>query len=152
MKGSERWLLTRDPSGKRPPKSLFATGLTQTAEQMSRDFMKCWSLDVTLEEGRAPVGIETQRQWSDLAIERPTPLLFGLSSLVALFGRALYPDGPVSLAQPAWSRTQTAPFRDGLAGVRRHLWDHETFPTSPADPGVVVVPRSPFERQSLAIC
>ena len=46
--------------------------------------MKRWSLEVTFEEGRAHGGIETQRQWSDLAIERSTPLLFGLSSLVTI--------------------------------------------------------------------
>jgi len=42
------------------------------------------AIEVTFEEGRAYVGIETQRQWSDLAIERSTPLLFGLYSLVTL--------------------------------------------------------------------
>jgi len=54
-----RWVMTRDPAGKRPPKAIFSTDPTQTAEQMSTDFMKRWSLDVTCEEGRAHVGIET---------------------------------------------------------------------------------------------
>jgi hypothetical protein len=57
--------------------------------------MKRWGLEVTFEESRAHLGVETQRQWSGLAIERSTPLLFSLSSLVALFGQALYPDGCV---------------------------------------------------------
>ena len=39
--------------------------------------MKRWSLEVTFEEGRGHLGFETQRQWSDQAIERSTPLLFG---------------------------------------------------------------------------
>jgi hypothetical protein len=94
-------MLTRDPSGKRPPKALFSTDLTQTAEQIIKDFMKRWSLETTFEESRAHLGIETQRQWSDLAIERSTPLLFGLYSLVILFGQALHPDGQVPLAQAA---------------------------------------------------
>lgn len=122
-----RWVLTRDPSGKRPPKALFSTSLTQTAEQIVNDFMKRWSLEVTFEEGRAHLGIETQRQWSDLAIERSTPMLFGLYSLVTLFGRALHPDGQVPVAQAAWYRKHTATFRDVLALVRRHLWGQETF-------------------------
>jgi DDE superfamily endonuclease len=103
-----RWVLTRDPSGKRPPKALFSIDLTLTAEQIVSDFMKRWSLEVTFEESRAHLGIETQRQWSDLAIERSTPLLFGLSSLVALFGQGLYPDGCVPIAQAAWYHKQTA--------------------------------------------
>jgi len=94
-----RWVLTRDPAGKRPPKAIFSTDPTQSAEQIISDFMKRWSLEVTFEEGHAHLGIETQRQWSDLAIERSTPLLFGLYSLVTLFGQALHPDGCVPVAR-----------------------------------------------------
>jgi hypothetical protein len=147
-----RWVLTRDPSGKHPPKALFSTDPTLTAEQIIKDFMKRWSLEVTFEESRAHLGIETQRQWSDLAIERSTPLLFGLYSLVTLFGQAEYPDGQIPIAQAAWYRKQTATFRDVLAVVRQHLWGQETFSTSPADPGVVLVPRSTLERLCLAVC
>ncbi len=147
-----RWVLTRDPSGKRPPKAIFSTNSTQTAGQIISDFMKRWSLEVTFEESRAHVGIETQRQWSDLAIERATPLLFGLYSLVALFGQALHPDGHIPVAQAAWYRKQTATFCDVLAVVRRHLWGQGTFPTSPTDPDVVLVPRSTLERLSWAVC
>jgi hypothetical protein len=147
-----RWVLTRDPLAKRPPKAIFSTDPAQTAEQIVSDFMKRWSLEVTFEEGRAHLGIETQRQWSDLAIERSTPLLFGLYSLVTLFGQALHPDGHIPVAQAAWYRKQTATFRDVLALVRRHLWGQETFPTSPTDPDAVLVPRSTLERFSLAVC
>ncbi len=68
---------------------------------MVRDEISRWSLEVTFEESRAQLGIETQRQWSDLAIERTTPILFGLSSLVALFGQALHPDGHIPVTQAA---------------------------------------------------
>ena len=146
-----RWVLTRDPSGKRPPKAIFSTDLTQTAVQIIGDFMKRWSLEVTFEEGRAHLGIETQRQWSDLAIERSTPLLFSLYSLVTLFGQALHPEGYIPVAQAAWYRKHTATFRDVLALVRRSLWGQGTFPTSPTDPGVVLVPRSTLERWSVAL-
>jgi hypothetical protein len=147
-----RWVLTRDPSGKRPPKAIFSTNPAQTAEEIIKDFMKRWSLEVTFEESRAHLGIETQRQWSDRAIERSTPLLFGLYSLVTLFGQALHPDGQIPVAQAAWYRKQTATFRDVLAEVRRHLWGQETFPTSPTNPDAVLVPRSTLERLSGAVC
>lgn len=114
-----RWVLTRDPAGKRPPKALFSTDQTQTAEQIIMDFMKRWSLESTFEESRAQLGIETQRQWSDLAVERTTPLLFGLYNLVTLFGQALHPDGNIPIAQSAWYHKQTATFRDVFTVVRR---------------------------------
>jgi hypothetical protein len=126
-----RWVLTRDPDGKRPPKGLVSTDQNQPAEEIVLDFMKRWSLETTFEESRAYLGIETQRQWSDLAIERTTPLLFGLFSLIALFGHALHPDGHIPVAQVAWYRKQVATFHDLLAAVRRHLWGNFTFPHLP---------------------
>lgn len=85
-------------------------------------------------------------------VERTTPLHFGLYSLVTLFGQALHPDGHIPVAQAAWYRKQTATFCDVLAVVRRHLWGLLTFPTSPTDPGVVLLPSSTLERLSWAVC
>jgi hypothetical protein len=129
-----RWVLTRDPLDKRPPKAIFPTDPAQTTDQIASDFMRRWSLEVTFEEGRAHLGIETQRQWSDRAIERSTPLLLGLYSLVTFLEHTLHPDGQIPLTQAAWYRKQTATFRDVLALIRRHLWGQEIFPTSPIDP------------------
>ena len=43
-----------------------------------------WALEVTFAQVRAHLGVETQRQWTDLAITRTTPVLLGLFSLVTL--------------------------------------------------------------------
>ena len=37
------------------------------------------------QESRAHLGVETRRQWSDLAVARTTPALFELFSLVTLW-------------------------------------------------------------------
>jgi hypothetical protein len=114
--------------------------------------MKRWSLEATFEESRAHLGIETQRQWSDLAIERTTPLLFGLYSLVALFGHALAPEGQLPLKQAVWYPKERATFVDILALVRRHLWGNFLFPTSPSDQDVVLLPRSTLAQLAHAVC
>jgi DDE superfamily endonuclease len=147
-----RWVLTRDPVGKRPPKALFSTDQTQPAEAIVRDFMKRWSVEATFEESRAHLGLETQRQWSDRAIERTTPLLFGLYSLVALFGSALAPDGHPPHRKAAWYQKPAATFSDILALVRRRLWGNFDFPTSPSDPDVVLLPRSTLAQLAHAVC
>src|SRR5256884_8610102 len=116
-----------------PPKPSFPPIPPSRQNRSLATRMKRWSLEVTFEEGRAHLGIETQRQWSDQAIERSTPLLFGLDSLVTLFGRALHPNGRIPVAQTAWYRKHTATFRDVLALVRRYLWGQGSFPTSPTD-------------------
>jgi hypothetical protein len=41
-------------------------------------------VEVTFEEARAHLEVETQRQWSDWAIARATPVLLGLDSVVTL--------------------------------------------------------------------
>jgi DDE superfamily endonuclease len=147
-----RWVLTRDPAGKRPAKALFSTDQAQPAEDIVHDFMKRWCLETTFEESRAHVGIETQRQWSDQAIERTTPLLFGLYSLVALVGSALAPTGRPYLQQASWYRKSTATFSDILALVRRHLWGNFVFPTSPSHPDVVLLPRATLAQLAHAAC
>ena len=98
------------------------------------------------------LGLETQRQWSDQAIERTTPLLFGLYSLVALFGSALAPDGRPPHRQATWYHKPAATFSDILALVRRHLWGNFAFPTARSDPDVVLVPRATLAQLAHAVC
>lgn len=141
-----RWVLTRDPQGKREPKAYFSTDQAQSAVEIVEDFVKRWSLEVSYEESRAHLGIETQRQWSDLAIERTTPCLLGLYSLVVLLGQAFHPDGQIPLQQAAWYPKTQATFSDVLATVRRQVWGGLTFQTSAADPALCLVPREDLMR------
>jgi hypothetical protein len=147
-----RWVLTRDPQGTHPARAFFSLNQSQLPQQIVAEFMKRWSLEATYEESRAHLGMETQRQWSDPAIERTTPLLFGLYSLVALFAQALAPSGQLHARPSAWYRKSTPTFSDALALVRRHLWGNFLFPISPTDPQVVLLPRSLLDRLEVAVC
>jgi DDE superfamily endonuclease len=147
-----RWVLTRDPQGQREPRAYFCTDQSLSAVQVVSRFIKRWTIEVTFEESRAHLGVETQRQWSDLAIERSTPCLLGMFSLVTLFGKALHPDGKVPVQRTAWYHKSEATFSDVLADVRRHLWGNFTFQTSLIDPDVCLVPRSHVERLAYAVC
>jgi hypothetical protein len=51
-----RWVLTRDPAGKRPPKAIFSTDPSQTAEQIVCDFMKRWRMARDLGGGTRSFG------------------------------------------------------------------------------------------------
>ena len=73
-------------------------------------------MEVTFEEARAHLGVETQRQWSNLASLRTTPALLGLFSLVTLMAHALQADLP--LPQTAWYVKPLPTFVDALARVR----------------------------------
>ncbi len=147
-----RWVLTRDPQGKLEPRAYLCTDQSLSAVEVVSSFIRRWTIEVTFEESRAHLGVETQRQWSDLAIERSTPCLLGMFSLVALFGAVLHPDGKVPVQHRAWYHKSEATFSDVLAQVRRHLWDNFTFQTSPQNPDVCLVPRSHVERLAYAVC
>jgi len=85
------------------------------------EFVICdCAIEVTFEEARAHLGLETQRQWSTPAIARTTPCLLGLFSLVALMAHALHPTH-LPTRQSAWYPKAEPTFVDALAAVRRHL-------------------------------
>jgi len=147
-----RWVLTRDPAGKRPVKALLCTDQALSAEIIMRTFLHRWPLETTFEESRAHLGIETQRQWSDLAIERSTPLLLGLYSLVALAGVHLAQGGRLPVEQTAWYRQSHATFHDVLACLGRHIWLGGSNQTSRFDPDGGLLPGSPLDRLLYAAC
>ena len=125
-----RWVLVRDPQGQRPLRAFFSTEAAQGAPSIIADFVNRWPLEVTFEEARAHLGLETQRQWSDLAIERTTPALLGLYSLIVVLAQALYPTGDLPLPQAAWYPKTHATFHDVLALVRKQLWQQYLFQTA----------------------
>ena len=81
-----------------------------------------WQVEVTFQQVRAHLGVETQRQWSDLAIARTTPILFGLFSIVTLLANRLARGGKLPVRQAAWYRKPRATFSDAIALVRERLW------------------------------
>jgi hypothetical protein len=81
-----------------------------------------WAMEVTYEESRAHLGVETQRQWSDPAVFRTAPLLFGLYSLVTLYVHQNAGRLALSPRRALWYPKPAPTFADALARLRRHLW------------------------------
>jgi hypothetical protein len=84
-----RWVLIRDPQGRFKPQTLMSTNREHKPQQILSWFVRRWRMEVTFEEARAHLGVETQRQWNDLAIKRTTPVLLGLFSIVTLLTDSL---------------------------------------------------------------
>ena len=122
-----RWVLLRDPSGKRRPCALFCTDPAATPHQIIAWYVSRWQIEVTFEEVRCHLGVETQRQWSTRAIARTTPCLLGLFSLVLLLAYRLAPTG-LPTRQAAWYAKSAPTFTDLLALVRRQLWTEVNSP------------------------
>ena len=65
-----RWVLIRDPKHRFPTQALLCTDLTRDPAQIIAWFVRRWSVEMTFQEVRAHLGVETQRQSSDTAIAR----------------------------------------------------------------------------------
>ena len=141
-----RWVLIRDPQGKFDPQALLCTDQAVTATQIIQWFVLRWQVEVTFHEVRSHLGVETQRQWSDLAILRTTPALLGLFSLVTIFAHQLLQEQPLPVRQTAWYTKALPTFADTLAFVRKQLWPVTLSFMSPAQPDMVEIPRALFER------
>lgn len=147
-----RWVLIRDPKGTFKPQALLCTDPQVSPLQMVQWFVKRWQAEVTFREVRTHLGVETQRQWSDLAIARTTPTLLGLFSLVALLADQAATCRKLPIRQTAWYSKQWPTFSDALALVRDQLWQAMTFHTSPSDVDIAKVPRALLNRFTEALC
>ncbi len=141
-----RWVLLRDPAAQFEPQALLSTDPTVSPTQVVSWFVARWPLEVTFHEVRAHLGVETQRQWSDLAILRTTPALLGLVSLVTLAAQARLDGQPLPVRQAAWYAKTAPTFSDTLAFVRQQLWPVTVFSTSPSSDDIVEIPRALFDR------
>jgi hypothetical protein len=148
---SMRWVLITDPDGKFEAQALLSTNSEATPKEIVEWFVMRWQLEVTFEEARAHLGIETQRQWSDLAILRTTPVLLGLFSLVTLFAHHLLQGGKLPVRQAAWYSKTLPTFSDTLAFVRQHLWPVSISWTSGEEADVVKIPRGLLRRLTDAL-
>ena len=147
-----RWVLTRDHSGKKEPKAFFCTDQQCAGLWIILTFMMRWSIENTFEEARAHLGIETQRQWSDMAIERTTPLLLCTYSLITLIGTRLASSQQIAVEQTAWYCKSSATFHDLLAAVRLLIWKQQSNPTDASWGEVELLSPSVLERLLYAAC
>ncbi|MGC9397378.1 MAG: IS701 family transposase [Anaerolineae bacterium] len=149
-----RWVLIRDPLGEYETVCLLGTDQTVAPNQIVEWFVMRWQLEVTFEEARRHLGVETQRQWSDKAIARTTPLLLGLFSWITLVAHTFHASGhPVAVRQSAWYTKTWPTFSDALALVRHQLWPSlPTFQTSGEIPDIIKVSRPFFAALVETLC
>lgn len=140
-----RYVLVADPEGKLRMEAFFCTDLQATPEQILQWVVMRWSVEVTFEEGRAHLGLETQRQWSDRAIARTTPVLLGLFSLVTVLALRLSHDGQIPVPVTAWYHKAEPTFSDCLALVRRHLWRARYLVNSTPQEELMQLPREALD-------
>ena len=149
-----RWVVVRDPHGEFDPQALLCTDPGVDALQIVAFFVLRWRLEVTFEEVRAHLCVETQRQWSDLAIARTTPILLGLFSWVTLAAHSLQAEMVVfPVWRAAWYRKRLPTFSDAMALLRSRLWRCSgVFGRSSIAGEVIEIPKPFLDRLLQTLC
>jgi hypothetical protein len=146
-----RWVLVKDPSGRREPQAFMSTNVNLEPAQIIAYFVRRWQIEVTFAETRAHLGVETQRQWNDKAIMRTTPSLLALYSLVTLWACDLLGRGALPYAA-AWYKETEFTFSDAIGAVRMILWDQDIYRQCTPDPDIPEIQPSRIKRMTQALC
>ena len=145
-------MLVRDVAGEKEPQAFLCTGLEAEPVAILGRFVRRWRCETTVAATRRHLGVETQRQWSDLAILRTTPALLGLFSPVTVWASELQLRRGLPLIATCWYPKRTPTFSDALAAVRAELWRAETFATSRSNVEGTEMPTGLLERLLLVAC
>lgn len=109
--------------------ALFSTNLTHTPEYIIESFVERWQLESTFEECRRHLGVETQRQWSDKAIDRTTPCLFASYSIINLMCLELtkMKNESIPIQECSWYKKRCPTFSDILNYLRLEILKTKYF-------------------------
>jgi len=140
-----RYVLTRDPAGQVSDAAYFCTEDQFLPVAILRYVVQRWSVEVTFEEVRAHLGLETQRQWSDLAIARTTPVLLGLFSIVTLLAVRWHEAGLLVAHQTAWYEKACPTFSDCIGLARQQIWRSRITALSPPLGDALPLPQTLLE-------
>lgn len=124
-----RWVLVKDIKNEMEPIVLFSTYTDHSAQKIIEIFISRWSIETTFEESRRHLGIETQRQWSDKAIERTTPSIFGSFSITVLMAKEIVEETKkqIPIQKTAWYDKKHITYSDVLSYVKSRILRRKYF-------------------------
>lgn len=143
-----RWFVISCPQDSFKPAFFIAAHHHNfSAQQLAQAYQLRWNCEVTFQELRQHLGLETQRHWSHTAMTRITPLIFGLYTLSVLINLDLKLTLPRFNA--AWYQAHLHPdhsFHDLLAALRTQLWkQHLNYADSKFDDNILLIPKQELD-------
>ena len=128
-----RWVVVRDPEGRRADEVFFTTEVALTPQQIVETFVRRWGLETTFQEARRHLGLETLRNRCSLAIRRSVPLLLATYSLVVVWFAKHVRDPEEHKQDTPWYTKPSIAFSDMLAAARQDLLGEILLPRSGAE-------------------
>lgn len=124
-----KWVLTRDLNNNETATVIFSTDINHSLTGIIEGFIGRWQLEVTFEEARRHLGMETQRQWSDNAIDRITPIILASYSIINLVALECQKSSgeKIPIQTSSWYKKAHVTFSDVLAYVRGKILHEKYF-------------------------
>ena len=125
-------MLVKTPDGKNKAEVFFSTDENNLPIQIINWFVLRWNIEVTFAETRMHLGIETQRQWSDNAIQRCTPLLMAMYSILTLIAIKMNEAKTMVVQETTswYDKNGELTFADIIVAIRRLIWTKQHFSKS----------------------
>ena len=124
-----RWVFVRDRDGTHRDEYFAATDPTLRPDRIVGLYTARWAIEVTFQEARRHLGLESPRQRAERSVLRTTPCLLGLFSVVCLIYAAHARRHRAPPRADPWYRKAEPTFSDALAAVRRLVWSETIFRT-----------------------
>ena len=100
----------------------YSSDATMTPQRIIELYASRWNIEVTFEETRALLGLETTRHWCRRSVLRVTPLIFALFTVVTLLWSNLPRCKRRCQSDTPCYTKRTLTFADALFAVRSELW------------------------------
>ena len=128
-----RWVLVRfqDENKKREEECFFTTDVNMKPKQIVEHYVSRWNIEVTFEEVRAHLGLETLRNYCENSVKRSIPALLAVFSIIALWFHKQWQLNPPKIQKTPWYKKEEPTFSDALIAIRLDLF-HHTFLSNPA--------------------
>ena len=137
------WVLVRDPQGKLRDESFYTTDLTMSAKEIIRHFVQRWGIEVTFEESKRFLAVESVRNRKKESVLRSFPLLMGLFSLISLWYFDRFKERAKVTTAQDWYQKDQPTFADAIKAMRKEIWDLNLFSMLPKNNDIKKISR-PF--------
>jgi DDE superfamily endonuclease len=121
------WVLIRDPKGKLRDEAFYTTDLSMAPEEIIRHFVERWTIEVTFEESKRFLAVESTRNRKKESVLRSFPLLMGLFSLISLWYFKRFKQQPKVTTAQDWYQKNQPTFADAIKTMRKEIWDQNLF-------------------------
>jgi len=121
-----RWVYVRDLTGNHREEYFFSTSPGMNVRRIVETFVGRWDIEVTFEEMREHLGLETTRGRCRNTVLRVEPGQFILYTLIVYWFVHL----PITEREKIhiqWAGKTSITFSDALVSVRRNVWDDYLF-------------------------